>query len=87
MKVDRREWLNDARDTHSNDIKDVRVILEEEEDVTVTRPQTLNRQRLIVLVKRCLQDSWVGQVDPDTHSFNLLCKHVRVVVLQMDRKG
>jgi hypothetical protein len=59
MQVDWGERLNNARNTHPDDIEDVGVVFQEEEDVAVTRTQTLNRQRLVVLIKGGLHDSWV----------------------------
>ena len=63
VQVNWREWLNDSRDSHSDDVKNMRVLYKEHKNITISRSHTLNRQRFTVLVERNLNDSWVRQID------------------------
>ena len=86
MKVDGRQGLDNTRNTHPDDVEDVRMLLQENEYVAVTRSQTLNRQRLVVPIKGRLNDSRVWQVNSDSNSRDFLSEQVSVVILQMDWK-
>jgi len=62
----------------------MRLILQVDENVAVTRAQTLNCHRLIVLVKAHMNDLGMTQVEFYRNSTDLVCKLMGTIVLQME---
>ena len=56
-------------------------VLKVQEDVAVTRAQTMHCHRLIVLVKADMYDFWVAKVEAYADPADLLGKFVRSIVL------
>ena len=86
MQVNRGERLNNARNSDSDYVKDVRVLFEEHENVAVTRAHALDCDRLVELVKRDMNHFRMRQVDANTDTIDLVCELVSVIILKMNRQ-
>ena len=85
MDVHWGERLDNSGDSDSDHIENIWVLFEEHIDVAVTRAKTLNGECLIVLVKRHLDHFRVGKVNANADSAYLFCKHVCMLILQVNR--
>ena len=81
MNIDRRSRLNNSWNSHAYDVKNMWAVLKVQEDVAVTRAQTMHRHRLIVLVKADMYDFWVAKVEAYADPADLLGKLVRSIDL------